>query len=413
MVQNIRDTGDYVKKKTEEVLLDLGIAKVGHDHCQKVADNGSNMVKGWHSLACIDHTIERSVRLLWIEHQVKESFDKGKKVVTFSKSSTIGRNDLGQVQEEMYDHKLGMLQKECKTRWSSTYTMGDSLMTTQENVQMYCVKEQMTDGDGNKFNMSFEDWDVVGQGTASLSTIAAVVNQTKGDKYVTSSLVLSFINTCSKSLAGDGSIKQSWFRKGNSRSEFPVSLDHESIKSSRKSVREDLELRWVTNLSEERKRFYLIATLLDPHTKLLSFCNNKYFPSSWKDEGHTFLSMEFKGVSSTSLDVDPSCVNGETELNAYMRVQQVTNDTDPLMWWKQYQQEFPRLVRIVRQDLTVTTPERLFSSVGLVKSDLRAYQQIGVCQLLILPSVSTLCVCLGDCGLPLALFQVVVRVLVY
>ena len=45
-----------------------------------------------------------------------------------------------------------------------------------------------------------------------------------------------------------------------------------------KSVREDLELRCVTNLSEERKRFYLIATLLDPHTKLLSFCDNKYFP---------------------------------------------------------------------------------------------------------------------------------------
>jgi hypothetical protein len=32
------------------------------------------------------------------------------------------------------------------------------------------------------------------------------------------------------------------------------------------------------------------------------------------------------------MDVDPSSVNGETELNAYMRVQQVANDTDPLMW---------------------------------------------------------------------------------
>jgi hypothetical protein len=29
------------------------------------------------------------------------------------------------------------------------------------------------------------------------------------------------------------------------------------------------------------------------------------------------------GVSSTSMDGDPSTVNGETELNAYMRVQQV------------------------------------------------------------------------------------------
>ena len=74
------------------------------------------------------------------------------------------------------------------------------------------------------------------------------------------------------------------------------------------------------------------------------------------------------------MDVDPCSVNGETELNAYMRVQQVANDTDPLMWWKQHQEEFPHLVHMVRQYLTVppssTSPERLFSRVGLVKSDL-------------------------------------------
>ncbi len=65
----------------------------------------------------------------------------------------------------------------------------------------------------------------------------------------------------------------------------------------------------------------------------------------------------------------------ETELNAYMRVQEVPLDTDPLMWWKQHVQEFPHLVRMVRQHLTVpvtsASPERLFSSMGLVKSDLR------------------------------------------
>ncbi len=49
--------------------------------------------------------------------------------------------------------------------------------------------------------------------------------------------------------------------------------------------------------------------------------------------------------------------------------------TDPLMWWKQRVQEFPRLARMVRQHLAVpatsASPERLFSSVGLVKSDWR------------------------------------------
>jgi hypothetical protein len=73
------------------------------------------------------------------------------------------------------------------------------------------------------------------------------------------------------------------------------------------------------------------------------------------------------------MDVDVDSV--EAELNAYTRVQQVPLDTDPLMWWKQHVQEFPRLTRMARQHLAVpatsASPERLFSSVGLVKSDLR------------------------------------------
>ena len=68
----------------------------------------------------------------------------------------------------------------------------------------------------------------------------------------------------------------------------------------------------------------------------------------------------------TSMDVDPSSVNGETELNAYMRVKQVTKDTDPLMLRKQHQQEFPRLARMTRQYLAVpassSSPERLFGA---------------------------------------------------
>ena len=37
------------------------------------------------------------------EPKVKESVEKGKKVVTFFKSSTIGRNDLAKVQKGLYD----------------------------------------------------------------------------------------------------------------------------------------------------------------------------------------------------------------------------------------------------------------------------------------------------------------------
>ncbi len=79
-----------------------------------------------------------------------------------------------------------------------------------------------------------------------------------------------------------------------------MSSAHESIKSARLSIRQDLEDRWVTNLKEDRKGFFLIVSLLDPHTKSLSFCDDKHFPTSWKrhGEGHGFLGMEFESRTS-------------------------------------------------------------------------------------------------------------------
>ncbi len=127
-------------------------------------------------------------------------------------------------------------------------------------------------------------------------------------------------------------------------------------------------------MSEDRKRFYLVSSLLDPHTKMLSSCDNTYFPSSWKDDALGYLSMDLKsfyvqptqgevkdsdgqvkhgsdldelvGMSTTSMDFDVVSVEGESQIQAYMQVQQVPNDTDPLMWWKHHQQEFPDLVRM-------------------------------------------------------------------
>ena len=106
---------------------------------------------------------------------------------------------------------------------------------------------------------------------------------------------------------------------------------------------EDLEDRWVTNLNENRKRFFLIVSLLDPRTISLSFCDDKHFPTSWKHEGHGFLAMEFKSFyseiqdtqvdlhqdasvrqpsalsdllgGSTSMDVDVDSVEGELNVS--------------------------------------------------------------------------------------------------
>ena len=75
----------------------------------------------------------------------------------------------------------------------------------------------MRDGDGKNFKIGFEDWDIIGQGTASLTTIAAVVKKDEGDKYVASSLVLTFIHTFMKNLGEHGSIKNPCFVPPNPR----------------------------------------------------------------------------------------------------------------------------------------------------------------------------------------------------
>ena len=73
-----------------------------------------------------------------------------------------------------------------------------------------------------------------------------------------------------------------------------------------------MEDRWVTNLSEDRKRFYLVTSQLDPHTKMLSFCDNKYFPSSWKDDVLGFLSMDFKSFYIHPTQGEVNYSDGET-----------------------------------------------------------------------------------------------------
>jgi hypothetical protein len=77
------------------------------------------------------------------------------------------------------------------------------------------------------------------------------------------------------------------------------------------------------------------------------------------------------GVSTTSIDFDPSSLEGKIQLQAYIKVRQVSNDTNHLMWWKKHQSEFPDLTRMARQYLTVPSTsvsgERFFSRVGLVK----------------------------------------------
>ena len=182
--------------------------------------------------------------------------------------------------------------------------------------------------------------------TASDDAGGKSLSDTSTSAGVKSTVIHTNVNSCMRSLSEDAPIKQTWLGTGNVRREFPVSSAHDCVQSVRQNIREDMEDGWVTNLNEDRKRFYLVSSLLDPRTKMLSFCDNKYFPSSWKDDVLGYLSMDLKsfyvqptqgevkdadgqvkhrsdldellGMSTASMDFDVTSVEGEPQLQVYM-----------------------------------------------------------------------------------------------
>ena len=90
-------------------------------------------------------------------------------------------------------------------------------------------------------------------------------------------------------------------------------------------------------------RIYLMRTTVgDLRTKFLSFSDDRstaHIPCSFAQHSPDVIDR-VEGVLGRGV---------EAELNAYARVQQVPLDTDPLMWWKQHVEEFPRLGRMARQ----------------------------------------------------------------
>ncbi len=91
---------------------------------------------------------------------------------------------------------------------TSTQNMGLSLMKDQEIIQKFCVQERMTDVEGKHCKKGVDDWDIIGQCTVSLMTVAAVVKQEEVDKYPTSRLVLPFMNSSMRNLSEDTPIEE-------------------------------------------------------------------------------------------------------------------------------------------------------------------------------------------------------------
>jgi hypothetical protein len=101
---------------------------------------------------------------------------------------------------------------------------------------------------------------------------------------------------------------------------------------------------------------------------MMPFCDNKYFPSSWQDGGNRFLSMEFESIYIQHTHGEVNHEDGQvpkpSAWDDNLRRRQHINWCRPVLC-----QRGDR-TKCLHATASSVSPKRLFSSVGLVKSDL-------------------------------------------
>ncbi|KAL1514954.1 hypothetical protein AB1Y20_004030 [Prymnesium parvum] len=104
------------------------------------------------------------------------------------------------------------------------------------------------------------------------------------------------------------------------------------VKKAREDLYQDMYERWISHLSLERKRFYMIATICDPRQKALRFPG---ISGNDRESGHEWFEAEYLSLWAAN---DPAC-----------KPQSPDNGKEPATGWKQ-------CLCIARQ---LITPERV------------------------------------------------------
>ena len=415
-----------------------------------VSDNGANIKSAWNHggrwVPCADHTMELcTLPVTWQQkHQgaetipagsIAEAYAHGRGIVGYLHVSPTALSDFHACQK-----KVGLAQTQIeldvKTRWRTAHNMGDQLIFNKaaalEMDKNPAYKDPGETWGKNKLTMSM--WDFLEEGTAVLNKAAEASQFLEGDKYPTSSLVIPMTFALMATSSPAQSVK---FRNRaeddlNDDTLNPVKVPHIDLtvemQQARKRFHESLISRFDSDVPRDVKKFWFLASLLDPRFKKLTFTNDRLLTASMRSRALVWLQHEFDkdytGKMKAQPDAQPDAPadgaqpplpgqnrkrrrtsaasffagsdseeseeeveeeqQGEVdELAAYLAVPQIKFKTerDATEWWQTHKQEFPNVAVMARQYLgcpaTSATVERLFSQVGIAFSKKRKSAEAG------------------------------------
>ena len=340
---------------------------------------------------CIAHIISKTTfKALDDCEFVREKRRKYRMIATRFNKSPLYKSKLAQIQKEK-EVKSITIKQEVATRFEATNTMLRSFLNENKTTVAVdkdkakrnfdaineavseCTKDRK---EIEKFLLEKEDLDLMFELVEVLDLLVNGITYLGGDKYVTSSLVLPYLQKLDYLLQ-------------------PKSSDRKYISDVKGFIRADLDERCDKNLN---KIFLSKATFLDRRFfkgSQLSFLDeydqtnlvnqiqeelklvvvsssavvdsrNKVADSSKEKSKLSSLGFE----DSDSDEENENIISAEKELELYMLEKKVRKDSCISEWWRNKCTQYPRLATLAKKYLslpaTSTPAERCMSKMGLV-----------------------------------------------
>lgn len=329
-------------------------------------------VKGWDHAVCFAHKLNSAVQDAVKITIICSLHKKAKDIVEYFHENSVVSEQLKALQQNSYVPIN--LRNDISTRWISTYQMFLNMIEIKDSLStaINILQNPVTPFDA-------DEWQILKEITDVLRPIVQVTNELYTDKNVAVSKVILIVNGLERAIL---SIKKTLT--------FHYSIDLANI--------------LLINLKEQFDRIqynniYAAATFLDPRFKhkgleadAKDICNerlvaklNEMVEDSENDMDQSQSTTATISNDEIWADFDNSVAADKTtsssnftkiEMRQYLEDHLIDRKMDPLLWWKNRQQIYPRLSRLAKQSLCIVATsipsERVFKEAGPLFSKRRS-----------------------------------------
>ena len=340
-------------------------------------DNARNIISAldsleWPHLGCFAHTIQLSVQKAMEVPEVAKALGRARRLVGHFHHSVKSTNILRQKQKDLH-YPESSLSQDVATRWNSAYFMVESILKQQQPLCATLLEIRKTDLMPNDSEITCMEIFL-----EVMKPFVEITQSVGGEKWVTLSLVRPLLHKLvEKHLVEDSS-------------------DSRLKKNVKSVILRDLKTRYQNTLASQLLNN---ACFMDPRFKSLSF-----FSEREKDQVVSCIREEAEALEETETEspeteppekrqkkestlmsllegiIEPSVEENKKEkvkkeLDKYFCIDGCT-DGKPLVWWKNYEGQFPLLAKLAKRYLcipaTSVPSERAFSAAGNVVNAKRA-----------------------------------------